>query len=94
MEGIMNQAEKRDLITEKMIAWGRDDGVAERYPARAYFVAADSPSHGESVREAFSEGLAVVLVFPNGDEVVIEPAANGAPARVEVRNAAGQPLAA
>ncbi|HVY78138.1 MAG TPA: hypothetical protein VG898_06505 [Solirubrobacterales bacterium] len=83
-----------DLIQERVIAWGQDDEVASRYPNRAYFIAADSPHHAEHSRWAFAEGHPVVLVFPNGDEVVIDPGENGTPARVEVRDSAGQPLAA
>lgn len=83
-----------DLITERVIAWGQSDEVADRYPNRVHFIAADSPEHGENVRQAFSEGHPVALVFPNGNEVVIEPAENGSPARVEVRDADGHPLAA
>ena len=82
------------LIVEKMIAWGQDEKVADRYPNRVHFIAADGPRHGEQTCRAFSEGHPVVLVFPNGDEVVIEPGENGTPARVEVRDSAGQPLAA
>ena len=83
-----------ELIHKRVIAWGQDDEFADRYPNRVHFIAADSPYHEEHSRQAFSEGHPVVLVFPNGDEVVIEPGANGTPARVEVRDSAGQPLAA
>jgi hypothetical protein len=95
MEGVMSGTETTDdLIHNRVIAWGQDDEVADRYPNRVHFIAADSPWHGESVHRAFSEGHPVVLVFPNGDEVVIEPGENGIPARVEVRDSAGRPLAA
>lgn len=95
MEGAMSRAGTTDdLITERVIAWGQDDEVADRYPNHVHFVAADSPEQNERVRQAFSEGHPVVLVFPNGDEVVIELGENGSPARVEVRDSAGRPLAA
>lgn len=90
----MSYEQTMDLIQERVIAWGQDDEVAKRYPNRAYFIAADGPYHHEHSRRAFSEGHPVVLVFPNGDEVVIEPGENGTPTRVEVRDADGQPLAA
>ncbi|HEX2393220.1 MAG TPA: hypothetical protein VHI77_09905 [Solirubrobacterales bacterium] len=83
-----------DLIQQRVVAWGQDDEVADRYPNRVHFIAADGPEYAERVRRAFAEGHPVVLVFPNGDEVVIEPGENGTPARVEVRDSAGQPLAA
>lgn len=90
----MSYENTMDLIQERVIAWGQDDEVASRYPNRSYFIAADSPEHSERAHRAFAEGHPVVLVFPNGDEVVIEPGENGTPARVEVRDSVGQPLAA
>lgn len=83
-----------DLIHERVIAWGQSDEVADRYPNSVYFLAADSPHLGDHAHRAFSEGHPVVLVFPNGDEVVIELGETGTPARVEVRDSDGQPLAA
>ncbi|HSS33789.1 MAG TPA: hypothetical protein VLL27_10955 [Solirubrobacterales bacterium] len=83
-----------DLIRERAIAWGQSDEFADRYPNRSFFLAADSPYLDEHTRRAFSEGHPVVLVFPNGDEVVIEPGENGMLPRVEVRDSDGQPLAA
>lgn len=82
------------LIVERMIAWGQDEDVAARYPNRTHFIAADDRYHGMKVSRVLTEGDPVALVFPNGDEVVIEPGENGVPARVEVRDSAGQPLAA
>lgn len=90
----MSHAETIDLITERVLAFMQEEERSDRYPNRAHFVAADGPHHGEHTRRAFSEGHPVVLVFPNGDEVVIEPGENGTPARVEVRDSAGQPLVA
>lgn len=83
-----------NLIYERVIAWGQDDEVAARYPNHVHFVAADDPGLGEYAGEALADGDPVVLVFPNGDEAVIEPGENGTPARVEVRDSAGQPLSA
>jgi hypothetical protein len=77
-----------------MVAWGQDDEVADRYPNRVHFIAADDRDHGMKASRALAEGDPVALVSPSGDEVVIEPGENGTPARVEVRDPAGQPLAA
>jgi hypothetical protein len=90
----MSRTRSEDLIHERVIAWGQDDEFADRYPNRTHFIAADSPHQGEHTRRALGEGHPVVLVFPNGDEVVIEPGENGTPARVEVRDGDGHPLAA
>jgi len=91
----MSQADTTDeLILERVIAWGQSDEIADRYPNKVHFIAADDTEYALHVRQAFSEGDPVVLVFPNGDEVVIEPGQNGTPARVEVRDSDGEPLAA
>jgi hypothetical protein len=94
MEGVMSHSDTLDLITERVIAAMELEEPMDRYPNRSCFVAADAPWHGETANEALAEGHPVVLVFPNGDEVVIEPGDNGTLPRVEVRDSAGQPLAA
>jgi hypothetical protein len=93
MEKVMTHADTLDLITERVIAAIELEEM-DRYPNRACFVAADAPEHSECASRALVEGKPVVLVLPNGDEVVIEPGENGTLARVEVRDSAGQPLAA
>ena len=83
-----------DLIFERVVAWGQDEAVAARYPNHVHFVAADDPGLGGYVSEALGDGDPVVLVFPSGDEVLIEPGGNGAPPRLQVRDSAGNPLSA
>lgn len=94
MEGVMSHADTLDLIVERVAAAIELDEPMDRYPNRSCFLPADAPGHAESASEALAEGKPVVLVLPNGDEVVIEPGENGIPSRVEARDAAGQPLAA
>jgi hypothetical protein len=94
MEGVMTHADTLDLITERVIAAMGLEEPMDRYPDRACFLPADAPGHSESAGRALAEGKPVVLVFPSGDEVVIEPAENGTPMRVEARDASGRPLAA
>jgi hypothetical protein len=94
MEGVMSQGDTIDLITERVIAAMQLEEPLDRYPNQSCFIPADALDHAESAGEALAEGHPVVLVFPNGDEVVIEPGENGTPARVEVRDSAGHPLAA
>jgi hypothetical protein len=94
METLMSHADTLDLIIERVTGAMELDEPMDRYPDRACFVPADAPGHSESIGRALAEGHPVVLVFPNGDEVVIEPGENGAPARVEVRDGDGHPLAA
>lgn len=52
------------------------DAIAERparYPNGAAFVGADLPNLGAILAEKAREGRAVVLVYPDGEEWVIEP---------------------
>ncbi len=83
-----------EMITERVIASMELEEPLDRYPNHAHFIAADDPAHGARAAEAFSEGHPAVLVFPGGEEVVIEPGENGTPARVEARDADGEPLPA
>lgn len=89
----MSHADTLDLIVERVTATLELEDM-DRYPNRSCFVAADAPWHRETANEALAEGKPVVLVFPDGDEVVIEPGENGTPTRVEVRDSDGRPLAA
>lgn len=53
-----------------------EDAIAERpsrYPNGAAFVGADLPDLAAILAEKAREGRAVVLVYPDGEEWVIEP---------------------
>jgi hypothetical protein len=53
-----------------------EDAIAERparYPNGAAFVGGDLPDLGAILAESARRERAVVLVYPNGDEWVIEP---------------------
>ncbi len=91
MASVMSNADTLDLIVEK-VTEALERGEMDRYPNRACFLPADAPGHSESAGRALAEGKPVVLVFPSGDEIVIEPGENGTPARVEARDANSQPL--
>lgn len=82
-----------DLIVERVIAWGADDQVAARYPNRARFIAADNPDHSTMAERGLAEGHPVVIVFPNGHELLIRPNGSEAP-RIEARDESGLPIAA
>jgi hypothetical protein len=52
------------------------DGIAKRpprYPNGAAFVGADLPRLGAVLAEKAREGRAVVLVYPDGEEWIVEP---------------------
>lgn len=53
-----------------------EDGIAERparYPNGAAFVGADLPGLGEILARNAREDRAVVLVYPDGEEWIVEP---------------------
>lgn len=53
-----------------------DDAIAgrpARYPDGASFVGADMPRLGEILADSASEHRAVVLVYPDGRELIVEP---------------------
>ncbi len=53
-----------------------EDGIAERparYPNGAVFVGADLPGLGEIFARDVREERAIVLVYPDGEERIIEP---------------------
>ncbi|HSZ70977.1 MAG TPA: hypothetical protein VK756_11525 [Solirubrobacteraceae bacterium] len=62
------------LASQRMDA-AIEDAIAERparYPNGATFVGADMPGLGEILASEAGEGHAVVLVYPDGEEWVIE----------------------
>lgn len=89
----MSHADTFDLITERVLAWMEEEQVSDRYPNRAHFIAADHPEHGKMASDTLAEGDPVVLVFPDGYELLIQPGENGA-VEVEARDSTGEPIAA
>jgi hypothetical protein len=65
--GLVTPATK--LASEKMIAASIQED--ERYPDHSAFVAADLPDFGKVVRRSLDDGLNVVIVFPDGSELLI-----------------------
>jgi len=49
----------------------------DRYSFGTSFIAADLPSFHSHFRRAISEGRPVVVVLPDGDELLIEPRSDG-----------------
>lgn len=82
-----------DLAVQKVIAGIKDEEVEARYPNRSHFIAADHPEHGAMATRALGEGDPVVLVFPDGYELLIQTGESGA-FRIQARDATGQPIAA
>jgi hypothetical protein len=89
----MTQKNTRDLIFEKMLAWGQNHELDARYPNRTHFIAADGPQHDRMATEVLREGNPVVLVYPDGRELLIRPESDGGPS-LEARDSSGLPIAA
>lgn len=64
------------VLASKRFDAAIEDALADRparYPNGAAFVGGDVPNLGAILAEEAREGRAVVLVYPDGDEWVIEP---------------------
>lgn len=62
-----------DPATEKVLATIDDDELAALYPNRAHFIAANNPNQGEMATRALFEGDPVVIVYPDGHELIVRP---------------------
>jgi hypothetical protein len=59
-----------DRATESVL---RAIDAPERYPSGASFIAADLPSFDSHFRRATGEGRPVVVVLPDGEELLLRP---------------------
>ena len=64
---------RTDPATQKVLAGIEDAKLAARYPDRAHFISVGHPDQGEMATRALFAGDPVVLVYPNGHEVLITP---------------------
>lgn len=62
-----------DPAVEKVIASIGDEELAARYPSRAHFISAENPYQGEMATEALFAGDPVVIVYPDGHELLVRP---------------------
>jgi MYXO-CTERM domain-containing protein len=62
-----------DPATQKVLAGIEDPELAARYPDRAHFISADHPRQGEMATRALFSGDPVVLVYPDGRELLVTP---------------------
>lgn len=58
---------------KKVLAGIEDEELAARYPNRAHFIDATDPRHGEMTTKALLAGDPVVLVYPDGREMLMTP---------------------
>lgn len=59
-----------DPATERALATIEDEELAARYPNRAHFISADNSHQGEMANRALFEGDPVVIVYPEGHELL------------------------
>jgi hypothetical protein len=81
------------LSTQKMIAWGQDPDRFNRYPNRTHFIELENPEHDRMATRTLLRGDPVVLIYPDGSELLIDPDPSGG-ARIETRDSSGKPIAA
>jgi hypothetical protein len=93
MAGIMSRNQTRDLIFEKILAWGQDPEIGARYPDHTHFIEADDPKHAQRAMKVLREGNPAVLVYPDGHELLICPEPDGGTC-LEARDTSGRSIAA
>lgn len=72
MEGIVTTHDA-DAAVERVIAGIVDDELAARYPDRTHFISAENPHQGEMATDALFAGDPVVIVYPDGHELLVRP---------------------
>lgn len=69
----MSAEDGLDSATRKVLATIDDPSIVERYPDRTHFISAPNPAQGEMATRALFAGDPVVLVYPDGHELLITP---------------------
>lgn len=64
---------KLDPATERVISSIHDEELAARYPDRAHFISAGDPNQGAMATAALFSGDPVVIVYPDGHELLVRP---------------------
>lgn len=88
----MNRRGDNDTASRRM------DGLftspeLDTYPSPMHLVAADNPRHDEMATRALLHGESVLIVYPDGHELLIQPEPTGG-ARIETRHPSDQSVAA
>jgi hypothetical protein len=81
-----------DIAVERSFAYLGDPELEARYPNHTHFIGADNPQHARMATRALLEGHPVVLMYPDGRELLIFPEPSGG-ARLEARDTSGTPIA-
>ena len=92
MAGIMSGMCEGDAASRRFdVLWTSPE--LDTYPSPMHLVAADNPRHDEIATRALLDGDAVLIVYPDGHELLIQPEPSGG-ARLETRRPSDQPVAA
>jgi hypothetical protein len=62
-----------DASVQKVLEGVKDQELAGRYPTGTHLIAADHPQYGLMATRALFEGDPVVLVYPDGREILFTP---------------------
>jgi len=89
----MSRGDALDIAVERCFAYLGDPELEARYPNRTLFVGGDNPRYAQMATDGLREGHPVVIVYPDGHELLIDPQPAGGP-RIEARDTSGRPLAA
>lgn len=68
-----SESSKIDSATQRVLAGIEDPELAARYPDRAHFISSAHPDQGQMATRALFAGDPVVLVFPDGHELLMTP---------------------
>ena len=93
MAAVMKEKAALPLTTQKMIAWGQEPDLFDRYPNRTHFIEIEHPEHDQMATRTLLRGDPVVLIYPDGSELLIAPDPSGGD-RIESRDSSGKPIAA
>lgn len=92
MATVMNRRGDNDTASRRMDVLFTSPEL-DTYPSPMHLVAADNPRHDEMATRALLDGEAVLIVYGDGRELLIQPEPSGG-ARLETRHPSGQPTAA
>lgn len=89
----MSQRDALDIAVERCFAYLGDPELEARYPNRTCFIGGDNPLYAQMATRALHEERPVVIVYPDGQELLIQLEPSGG-ARLEARDTSGKPIAA
>ncbi|HMC49133.1 MAG TPA: hypothetical protein VKH20_00665 [Solirubrobacterales bacterium] len=92
MAAVMNRRGDNDTASRRMDVLFTSPEL-DTYPSPMHLVAADNPRHDEMATRALLDGEAVLIVYRDGRELLIQPEPSGG-ARLETRHPSNEQAAA